>query len=43
MKFLLAEERYKVVGFDLKYTRARAGSHPKVAVAHMCVCNHILV
>ena len=33
MELLLAEEKYKVVGFDLKYTHARAGSLPKVAVA----------
>ena len=37
MELLLAEEKYKLVGFDLEYTRARAGSHPKVVVAHMCV------
>ena len=43
MKFLLAEERYKVVGFDLKYTRARAGSHPKVAITQMYMRNHIIV
>ena len=33
MELLLAEEKYKVVGFDLEYTRARAGSRPKVAVS----------
>ena len=38
MELLLFEEKYKVVGFDLEYTRARAGSRPKVAVAQMCVC-----
>ena len=43
MELLLAEEKYKVVGFDLEYTRARAGSRPKVAVAQMCVRHHILV
>ena len=43
MELLLAEEKYKVVGFDLEYTRARAGSHPKVAVTQMCVRNHVLV
>ena len=37
MELLLAEEKYKVVGFDLEYTRARAGSHPKVA-SPKCVC-----
>ena len=33
MELLLAAEKYKVVGFDLEYTRARAGSHAKVVVA----------
>ena len=33
MGLLLAEEKYKVVGFDLEYTHARVGSRPKVAVA----------
>ena len=33
MELLLAEEKYKVVGFALEYTRARSGSRPKVAVA----------
>ncbi|KAE8813245.1 hypothetical protein D1007_09636 [Hordeum vulgare] len=32
MDLFLANEKYKVVGFDLEYTRARSGSHPKVAV-----------
>ena len=43
MELLLAEEKYKVVGFDLECTRARAGSRPKVSVAQMCVSHHILV
>ena len=43
MKPLLAAEKYKVVGFDLEYTRARAGSRPKVAVAQMCLRHHVLV
>ena len=33
MELLLAEEKYKVVGFDLEYTCARVGSRPKVVVA----------
>ena len=32
MELLLAEEKYKVVGFDLEYARTRAGSRPKVVV-----------
>ena len=43
MELLLAEEKYKVVGFDLEYTRARAGSRTKVAVAQMCVRHHVLI
>ena len=43
MELLLAEEKYKVVGFDLEYTRARVGSRPKVAVAQICVHHHVLV
>ena len=33
MELLLAEEKYKVVGFDLEYTRARAGCCHKVTIA----------
>ncbi|KAE8800002.1 hypothetical protein D1007_24476 [Hordeum vulgare] len=43
MESLLAKEKYKVVGFDLEYTRAHFGSHPKVVIAQMCVCNHVLI
>ena len=43
MELLLAEEKYKVVGFDLEYTRARVGSRPKVAVIQMCMRHHVLV
>ena len=43
MELLLAEEKYKVVGFNLEYTRARARSRPKVDVAQMCVRHHVLV
>ncbi|KAE8797071.1 hypothetical protein D1007_27859 [Hordeum vulgare] len=43
MEMLLAEVKYKVVGFNLKYTRAHSRSRPKVVVAQMCVRNHILV
>ena len=32
MELFLAEEKYKLAGFDLEYTRARARSRPKVAV-----------
>jgi hypothetical protein len=43
MERLLAADKYKVVGFDLEYTRAHVGYGPKVAVTHMCVRHHILV
>ena len=43
MELLLAKEKYKVVGFDLEYTCARAGPRPKVTVAQMCVRHHVLV
>ena len=43
MELLFAEEKYKVVGFDPDYTRARAGSRPKVVVAQMCVGHHVIV
>ena len=43
MELLLADEKYKVVGFDIEHTRTRAGSRPKFAVAQMCVGHHILV
>ncbi|XBI55427.1 hypothetical protein VPH35_037254 [Triticum aestivum] len=43
MELLLVEEKYKVVGFNLEYTHAHAGSRPKVAVAPMCVRHHVLV
>ena len=43
MELLLAEEKYKVVRFDLEYTCARAGSRPTITVAHMCVRDHVLV
>jgi hypothetical protein len=43
MQRLLAANKYKVVGFNLEYTRARAGYGPKVAVAQMCVSHHVLV
>ena len=33
MELLLDEEKYQVVGFDLEYISAHAGSRPKVAVA----------
>ena len=43
MELLLAEEKYRVVGFDLEYTHACVGSCPKVTVAQMCVCSDVLI
>ena len=37
MEQFLAEDKYGVVGFDLKYTIGRAGHDQKVAVAQLCV------
>ena len=42
-ELLLATEKYKVVGFDLEYTRALVGSRPKVTVTQMCMHKHVLV
>ena len=43
MELLLADEKYKVVGFNIEHTHACAGSRPKVAVAQMCVGHHVLI
>ena len=43
MELLLAAEKYKVVGFDLEYTHARARSRPKDIVAQMCMRHHFLI
>ena len=43
MELLLAAEKYKLLGFDLEYTRTRAWSRPKVAIAQLCVRHHVLV
>ena len=40
---LLARDKYKVVGIDLQYTADRPGIDQKVAVAHLCVCHHVLI
>ena len=34
---------YNVVDIDLEYTRAHAGSRPKVAVAQVCVRDEVLI
>src|SRR5215216_6487595 len=43
MEQFLAEDKYRVVGFDLEYTMGRAGHDQKVAVAQLCVQHDILV
>ena len=43
MELSLAEEKYKLVGFNLEYTHARAVSRPKVAVTQMCMRHHVLI
>ena len=37
IKQLLAEDKYQVVGFDLKYNSGRAGHDQKVVIAQLCV------
>ena len=32
-----------MVGIDLQYTADRPGIDQKVAVAHLCVCHHVLI
>ena len=41
--YMLADEKYKVVGFDIEHTCACAVSRPKVAVAQMCMRHYVLV
>ena len=41
MELLLAEEKYKVVGFDLEYTIGHAGKDQKVDVAQLCMRHDI--
>ena len=43
MEQILAEDKYRVVGFDLEYTIGRAGHDQKVAVAQLCVRHDVLV
>ena len=39
----LAEDKYRVVSFDLEYTIARAGHDQKVVVTQLCVRHDVLV
>ena len=43
MEQFLAEDKYRVVGFDLEYTIGRAGHDQKVTVAQLCVRHDVLV
>ena len=43
MEQFLAEDKYRVVGFDLEYTIGRAGHDQKVAVAQLSVRHDVLV
>ena len=43
MQQFLAEDKYRVVGFALKYTISRAGYDQKVVVAQLCVRHDVLV
>ena len=37
MERFLAEDKYRVAGFDLEYTIGRAGQDQKVVIAQLCV------
>ena len=43
MEQFLAEDKYRVVGFDLEYTIGRAGHDQKVVVAQLYVRHDVLV
>ena len=43
MEQFLAEDKYRVVGFDLEYTIGHAGHDQKVVVAQLCVRHDVLV
>ncbi|KAE8810659.1 Serine/threonine-protein kinase [Hordeum vulgare] len=43
MEQLLAEDKYQVVGFDLKFTSGCVGQDQKVAFAQLCVRHDFLV
>ncbi|KAE8808617.1 hypothetical protein D1007_14686 [Hordeum vulgare] len=44
MEWLLAaNDKYKVVDFDLAYIGGRADHDQKVAIAQFCVCHHVLL
>ena len=43
MEEFLAEDKYRVVGFDLEYTSGHAGHDQKVAIAQLCVRHDVLV
>ncbi|KAE8775091.1 hypothetical protein D1007_52411 [Hordeum vulgare] len=42
MEQLLAEDKYKVISFDLKYNDGRTGYDQMLVVAHLCVCHHVV-
>ena len=43
MEQFLAEDKYQVVGFDLKYTIGRAGHDQKVVVTQLCMRHDVLI
>ncbi|KAE8810596.1 hypothetical protein D1007_12816 [Hordeum vulgare] len=43
MDELLADDRYKVVDFDLEYTSSGVGHDQKVAVTQLCMGHYVLV
>ncbi|KAE8820495.1 hypothetical protein D1007_01643 [Hordeum vulgare] len=42
-RFIVEDDKYKVVSFDLAYTGGRAGHDHKVVVAQLCVHHHVLL
>ncbi|KAE8807836.1 hypothetical protein D1007_15777 [Hordeum vulgare] len=43
MEQSLADDKYKVVDFDLEYTGGRAGHDQKVVVAQLCMGHYVLI
>ncbi|KAE8806130.1 hypothetical protein D1007_17732 [Hordeum vulgare] len=43
MDYLLVEDKYQVVGFDLEFTIGRARQDQKVGVSHFCVPHGFLL
>ncbi|KAE8804916.1 Serine/threonine-protein kinase [Hordeum vulgare] len=42
-RFLTADDKFKLVSFDLAYTNGRARHDQKVAFAHLCMRHHVVL